>query len=298
MFKSKCFIGVLSFLLAGLFCTAAAEWPQRVLVTNDDGINEPRLWALAEAFSTVSETFVAAAFTDKSGSTNYFSINKYKRALVVQRVRKSKNLSAYAVAGFPADCVVFGLNGLMKDQPPDLVISGINSGSNIGEDAWFSSGTVGAARAAAFLGIPALAVSGLDIDDKEMTAAVSQWVVRFAQTEMVKQLESGEYLTVGFPTIGASEIKGIKIVKRLPPSRPFQLEKVWDNTKAGKVKSDEVWLVHRVKFPPEIQAGSDRDWLAKGYIVIVPMKVGEHDDTLAQKLKKQRDQLPEWKVKK
>lgn len=283
-------------LLAGLCCTAAEKWPQRVLITNDDGISEPRLWVLARAFSRVSETYVCAALTDKSSSTNYFSVNKYKRSLTVQRVRKSEKITAYAVTGFPADCVVFGINGLMKDQPPDLVISGINSGSNIGEDAWFSSGTVGAARTAAFLGIPALAVSGLDIGDKEMTNAVARWVVRFAQAGIVRALKPGEYLTLSFPKIPAAKIKGIKIARRLPPSRPFRLEKVWDNASEGKVKRDEVWLVHRIKFPPEILAGSDREWLAKGYIVIVPMKVGEYDNTLSRKLIKHFHQLPEWKI--
>ncbi|MGD2092376.1 MAG: 5'/3'-nucleotidase SurE [Candidatus Aminicenantes bacterium] len=296
------FILVLSmhpiFLNAQKETGKSAGWLRRVLLTNDDGISETRLWALGKAFSKVSATYIVASFEDRSGTSNVSGLGKYKRSLFVKREYMSENLVAYGVAGYPADCVAFGIKGLLKDQPPDLVVSGINSGPNLGDDAWFGSGTIGAARAAAFLGFPAIAVSGLDDDDKEMVRWVTQWVVRFAQSKIVKELKPGEYLTVSIPTVRPSEIKGIKIVQRTPSVRDFQWEKVWEEGEESDDETEAVWIV-RVKgiskVPP---SDSDGVWYRKGYIVIVPMRVGENDEILVNKLRTRKNELPEWPLKK
>lgn len=271
------------------------KWPRSVLLTNDDGIEETRLHALAKAFSKVSKTYVVASFGDKSGSSNYFSLGKYKRSLFAKRMYESETVIAYGLAGYPAECVYFGLNGLLKDTPPDLVVSGVNGGPNLGDDAWFGSGTIGAARTAAFMGFPAIAVSGLEDDDKEMVEKVTGWVVRFAQSKMVKELKPGEYLTVGIPRVRSSEIKGIKIVSRAPYVGWSHLEKTWERKKDDSDDIEEIWMPRRGRAVEPPPADSDKVWCRKGYIVITPMRVGENDFPRLQKLRAQKSDLPPFR---
>ncbi|MFQ5527878.1 MAG: 5'/3'-nucleotidase SurE, partial [Thermoanaerobaculia bacterium] len=214
-------------------------WPRRVLLTNDDGVREGRLHALAEAFAQTTETWVVASFEDKSGSSNYMRLGKYERTLLVRRLRTQERLSVYAVAGFPADAVLVGVRGLLADTPPDPVVSGVNGGDNLGTDGWWGSGTIGAARAAAFLGIPAIAVSGLDDGDKDMVRRVTRWVVELSRSKAARKLEPGQYLTVAFPQIPASEIRGVRIAPRMPSIVDVSLERL--SRLDGEESGDELW---------------------------------------------------------
>ncbi len=241
-------------------------------------------------------TYVVASFEDRSGSSNYASLStKHGRALFVKRDYASASLVAYGVSGHPADCVLFAIRGLLKDRPPDLVVSGINGGPNLGVDDWFGSGTIGAARAAAYLGIPAIAVSGLDDDDAEMVDAVTAWVVEFSKSQVVQQLQRGEYLTISIPEKKASEIRGVKVVERAPPLEDFELVNVWTEAEEGDDETEEIWLVHKKEPigtpPPE----SDVTWLERGYIVIVPMRVDEHDRPKLAQLQGEIHSIPEWR---
>ncbi len=292
VFTLGVYILVFSFSLSGQ--EGDNKWPKRVLITNDDGIQEKRIWALAKAFSKTAETYLVASLEDKSGTSNFSNIGKNSRSLFVQRDYLGENLTAYAVAGYPADCVAFGIKGLLRDKLPDLVISGINGGANLGDDAWFKSGTIGAARTAAFLGYPAIAVSGLDDDDEEMVEFVTQWVVQFAKSKIVRELESGQYLTVSIPRTNSSDIKGIKIVSRTRPVLDFDFEKVWEEREDGDDETEEVWLLHERGLKESPSEDSDVAWYQKGYIVIVPMRVDENDVAMVNKLKEMSDAIPVW----
>ena len=107
----------------------STAFPARVLITNDNGIEDPKIRALARAFSARSETWVVAPSRDQSGSGSYLSITR-KGVLSVQSRDLGAGIVARAVDGYPADCVVLGVFGLMKDQPPELLVSGINGGPN------------------------------------------------------------------------------------------------------------------------------------------------------------------------
>ena len=272
-------------------------WPRSVLITNDDGINETRIWALGQAFARVTQTYIVASYEDRSGSTNSISLGKYNRSLFAGRVYAGKNLEAYGLRGYPADCVLFGVKGLLKDNPPDLVVSGVNGGSNLGSDAWFGSGTIGAARAAAFLNIPAIAVSGLDDDDEEMVKFVTEWVVSFSQSRIVRELENGEYLTVSIPEISPSEIKGIKIVNRAPSFMDYRFRKIWEKSEENGDETEEVWLAEEFRKSGDIPEDTDVYWYLKGYIVIVPMSIGENDQILLKKMQERKTDIPEWPIK-
>ena len=169
-----------------------STWPRRVLVTNDNGIDDIGLVELARALAKVTETHVVAATTDRSGSSNLMSAVRTGE-FRVERRDLGEGIEAYALDGYPADCVLFAVAGPMRDRPPDLVISGINGGPNLGDD-WFGSGTIGAARTAAYIGIPSVAISGLEDDDPEAVRAAVQWVVDLVRSKAVRALRAAAVL--------------------------------------------------------------------------------------------------------
>ncbi|MCZ6833466.1 MAG: hypothetical protein O7F11_06955, partial [Acidobacteria bacterium] len=187
-----------------------SAWPRRVLVTNDNGIDDIALVELARALAKVTETFVVASTTDRSGSSNLISSVRTGE-FRVERRDLGEGIEAYALDGYPADCVVFALAGPMRDRLPDLVISGINGGPNLGDD-WFGSGTIGAARTAAYLGIPSVAISGLEDDDPEAVRAAVRWVVDLVRSEAVRALRSPQYLTVSLPLVSSASVAGVEVV--------------------------------------------------------------------------------------
>lgn len=272
----------------------SGTWPQRVLITNDNGIHDSKVRALARAFARHGDTWLVAANQDRSGTSNQVSLGKDKQAVTVRRVYKGKRLTAYSVPGYPADCVIFGLLGPLKNDPPDLVISGVNGGPNLGIRGWFGSGTIGAARTAAMFGIPAIAVSGLEDDDQKMVAEVTQWVVKLAGSPVVRNLGPGQYLTVAIPRIAVDEIRGIRIAKRA-----LVTHHLYEFRRAQKLKVDgehwEVWIAGPTGRMPDVPEGSDVALYHQGYIVITPMRVGEVDTDKIPVLRKHLDELPQWR---
>ena len=124
----------------------------RVLLTNDDGIDAPGLAVLEEvAAGLAREVWVVAPLRDQSGTSHCISLHGPLRLT-------EKGTRRFAVDGTPGDCVVMGARHLLRDSPPDLVLSGINRGSNLGVETLFS-GTVGAAMTGMLLGIPSIAFS-------------------------------------------------------------------------------------------------------------------------------------------
>jgi len=286
-------LGILVFAVAFLsLCSAHKEpetWFKRVLITNDDGIDSPGIIALARSFSKAAEVYVVAPDQNKSGSTHYMTARRVG-ALKVKKRDFGEKIQAFAVDGFPADCVSLALGGIMRDNPPDVVISGINDGPNHG-DAWIGSGTIGAARVASYAGFPAIAVSGVDAEIPGALEEASEWVVRLAQSQLVRGLGKYQFLTVDIPNVPPSEIKGIEIAKR------SQLHETLIFQKAGtsEGEDEEVWQVTGRKEPGGVLPDdSDVALYEAGYIVIVPMKADEHDYDLLAKLKQNLSLLPPW----
>ncbi|EMB6326968.1 5'/3'-nucleotidase SurE [Salmonella enterica subsp. enterica serovar Derby] len=128
----------------------AQKYLQRILLVNDDGIDAPGIKLLERvAKQLADEVWVVAPATDKSGVANSVSLREPVR--VEQRAERR-----YAVHGTPADCVTMAVRQLMKECPPQLILSGINNGSNIGFETVLS-GTVGAAITGLLLGVPSVA---------------------------------------------------------------------------------------------------------------------------------------------
>ena len=265
--------------------TTASTFPSRVLITNDNGIDDPKLVALARAFSERAETWVVAPAEDRSGGGVHLTM---VRAGSVRAERRDlgPGIRAYAVEGYPGDAVLVAVLGLMKDSLPDLIVSGINGGPNLGGE-WLYSGTVGAARLGALGGFPAIAVSGLLRDEQEgASEAAAEWVVRFAASPMVQQLEPLEYLTVSFPPETPDGVRGVRITDRAPFTVAPRLRE----------QADGHWQIiglDTLQTAPE--AGSDLLGWREGYISVVPMRIDEVDYARLAHWRSTETGLPEWR---
>ncbi len=262
--------------------------PRRVLLTNDNGIDDVGLVELARAFArdTSFEVVVVAATRDRSGTSNFLGATQTGR-YSVERRDLGVGIEAWALEGYPADCVIFALTGPLRDRLPDIVVSGINGGANLADD-WFGSGTIGAARTAAYFGIPAVAVSGLEDDDPAAVAAATSWVVRFVRSPIVATLEPPEYLTVSLPVGSPPEIRGVRVVER---ARGLM------EGRSNRIEGDDsvaVWQFNLTTDPLVAAPGTDVGAVAAGEIAIVPMRVDEYDPALAERLRRRVELIPEW----
>ncbi|HHV43333.1 MAG TPA: 5'/3'-nucleotidase SurE [Firmicutes bacterium] len=182
-----------------------------ILVTNDDGINAPGIWALARAMQELGRVMIVAPSEEKSGTGHSITVH---RPLRVEQVRSCDGLEAYVVNGTPADCVKLGMEGL-SNESPNIVVSGINRGPNLGTDVLYS-GTVSGAMEGAILGAVAMAIS-VDLDhnppedfDYEPAARIAkQLVERFSREALPKET----LLNVNVPAVPYEAIKGIKFTR-------------------------------------------------------------------------------------
>ncbi len=203
--------------VAALVPRAALAAPFRVLVGNDDGVGAEGIAALVSALTRDSSIIVDvyAPLRNQSGTGDRYTTGP----LPVMSSMTADGYPAFAVDGFPADGILFGvLQGLLPARP-DIVVTGINEGQNIGELVNVS-GTVGAALTAARLGIPAIAVSqglGPNIDYEEAARFTAQLVSRFRVNATFRRLfriapGRARVLNVNFPTCTTGELRGIRVV--------------------------------------------------------------------------------------
>ena len=193
--------GIVSFLL--LFSSSAYAQTYRVLLTNDDGIESPLLAALKVELQALPgvELTVSAPHENQSGSSQ----STAGLEVMVETIYQNGNLFGYAVHGTPVDAVRFGLIMLSNGNDFDLVVSGINRGSNVG-DVSHSSGTVGAAMQAQFQGIPSIAVSQ-DVGDVD-TVASARFAARLVQKYQREGAPRGVVLSINIPS---GELKGVQV---------------------------------------------------------------------------------------
>ncbi|MDF7667473.1 5'/3'-nucleotidase SurE [Orbaceae bacterium ESL0727] len=183
----------------------------RVLLVNDDGIDAPGIALLKNiAAQIANEVWVVAPIIDQSGVSCAVSLKAPFR--VTKRSERE-----FAVYGTPADCTLFAIQYAMKDHLPDLVLSGINNGSNVGFET-ILSGTVGAAMMATTLGIPAIALSQLNHEDGSPTTwdASQHYAKSIIRQLLTLTLPQNICMNINFPSCDAKAVKGIKITKQGP----------------------------------------------------------------------------------
>ena len=175
-----------------------------ILVTNDDGIHSEGLDALAGALLKLGDVCVVAPDRERSATGHSLTLH---HPLRVEEAGKNR----YAVDGTPTDCVNLAVNGLLEVRP-DVVVSGINKGANMGDDITYS-GTVSAAMEGTLLGIPSIAVSLAAKRDFRFAAA-ADFALRAVQRVMAEGLPKDTLLNVNVPNLDAKDINGWRITRQ------------------------------------------------------------------------------------
>jgi 5'-nucleotidase len=177
----------------------------RILISNDDGYQAPGLRSLADALKKIAEIAVVAPERDRSGASNSLTLDYPIRA------RRMDN-GFICVDGTPTDCVHVGITGLL-DEEPDMVVSGINAGANLGDDVLYS-GTVAAAMEGRFLGFPAIAISlvmgGAGPGHFDSAAEVARQLIERLRKD---PLPSDTILNVNVPDLPMVEIGGYEATR-------------------------------------------------------------------------------------
>lgn len=175
------------------------------LISNDDGIYAPGILALAEAAAALGEVWVVAPSSEQSAKSHGLTMHEPLRVRELGPRR-------FAVTGTPADSVYMALGHILP-RTPDVVLSGINRGSNLGSDVHYS-GTVAAAREAALRGVPAVAASLYITDwDPESTfhyESAAQITIEVARKLVANPMPAGTFLNVNVPDLPADQVKGIR----------------------------------------------------------------------------------------
>jgi 5'-nucleotidase len=183
----------------------------RILLSNDDGVHASGIRAMYDELKKFGDVVVVAPLEERSTTGHSLTIHKPLRLILMEK-------HFYVVAGSPADCVYLGIREVLK-QLPDLVVSGINRGANLGQDVYYS-GTVSAAREATILGIPSLAVS-LCVDFKKAKAeeklhyrSAAKTAVKLLRSLKGTQLPPHTLLNLNVPDVPFSKIKGVKLARQ------------------------------------------------------------------------------------
>ena len=230
----------------------------RILISNDDGINSPLIHALRDGLATLDdvEIVVSAPDTNKSGSSQ--STDGGSRR--VERISADGEFFGYAVDGRPADAVRFGLLHLGKDDPFDLVVSGINQGANVG-DVSHLSGTVGAAMEAIYQGVPAIAVSQDTANvDTAVTVNLTRQLVAKYQREGAPE---GIVISINVP---GGELKGVAV---RPMGESYLKFSPYELTGTdGEVSQFETAYVGN----RALESSNDTYAYQNGYATITPLK--------------------------
>ncbi|MGR3676433.1 MAG: 5'/3'-nucleotidase SurE [Paracoccaceae bacterium] len=256
----------------------------RILITNDDGINAQGLVALhkiaTELAGSNGEVWTVAPAFEQSGVGHCIS---YTHPMLYSQHGPNR----FATEGSPADCVLVALHEVMKDSPPDLILSGVNRGNNSAENALYS-GTIGAAIEAALQGYPAIAMSqyfgpeNRDADDPFATATqfgvdlIRKILINTPQEDMDYRL----FYNVNFPPVLPENVKGTRVVAQgFRRGSSFSTEP--HLSPSGK---RFLWIKggnQQTKTQPDTDAAVNLD----GYISVTPMRADLTDHTMLDTLK-------------
>lgn len=176
-----------------------------ILLTNDDGIFAPGLAAIYKELVKIGDVTVVAPAGSKSGASHSVTCNG---PLVCNKVDINGQFTGYSIQGSPADCVKLACMELCKENPIDLVISGINNGANAGINIYYS-GTVAAAMEGTFLKVPAVATS-LVVDEKMDYEKAAEYCVKIIKKLL--PIESGYVVNINIPQLSKGKPKGVKVV--------------------------------------------------------------------------------------
>ena len=241
-----------------------------VLLTNDDGIYAEGLNALEYEIKRFAEVLVVAPDREQSASSHSFTLNRPLRMY-------QRGPNRFSCDGTPTDCVMLATHGILKNRMPDILISGINHGANMGEDVTYS-GTVAAAIEGSILGIKSLAVSNTDGENIDSYKPAARFIAKFIKQIDKFNLPVETFLNINFPALWStkfSQYKYTRLGKRvyndivIEKTDPRGRNYYW-------IAGESVWK--------NIE-GSDYEAVSSGAVSISPLKVNFSDHDSLEKMK-------------
>jgi 5'-nucleotidase len=245
----------------------------RILLTNDDGIMAPGILALRRALVTLGDVTVVAPTTPQSAVGHGITLTAPVRVL---RVDLGDGAVGYGVEGRPADCVKLALLELMKDRP-DLVVSGVNLGHNLGINVLYS-GTVAAAVEGAYYGIPSVAVSTEDVDavDFDGAARIGRRII-----DQVIALRPARpvLLNVNVPDLGRGVPRGVRVA----PQSMKGWREGWEKRVDPRGRT-YYWMIGEEEVE-DTGVDSDVSAFAEGYVTVTPLRFDLTDPARMEEVK-------------
>jgi 5'-nucleotidase len=249
----------------------------RILVTNDDGIHSPGLVVAENIARALSDdVWVVAPENEQSGASHSLTLTTPLRLRQIEERR-------FAVSGTPTDCVMMACLHILKDQVPELILSGVNWGSNLADDVTYS-GTIAGAMEGCALGIPSIAMSQCYDEGDRQAIDWSAGEAHGAAT--VRQLvqagwPAGTLINVNFPGCPADQVKGVKVV----PQGKYDLQstEIEERTDARQRAYYWIGLRRRKATPPD---DSDVGAVYGGHIAVTPLHLNLTEPLVLQSLRK------------
>ena len=252
----------------------------RILLSNDDGVHAPGLKILYDELKKLGTVKVVAPLEEKSTTGHSLTLHKPLRLIQIDK-------DFFGVSGSPADCINMGVKQVFK-ATPDIIVSGINRGANLGQDIYYS-GTVSAAREACIMGIPSYAVS-LDVDFKSkkvekklhyLTAA--KMLVKVIQEFQKKKFPKYTLMNINVPDLPLNKIKGMRPARQ--GFRHYSGSVLKRTDHRGK---DYFWVGGQYHgYEPE--PDTDCDVVSKGYVSITPLKLDVTDMAFLEEMKRRSE---------
>jgi 5'-nucleotidase len=240
----------------------------RILLANDDGYQAKGLLRLAEELQDLAEITVVAPERNRSGASNSLTLDSPLRVVRVGE-------RSFYVTGTPTDCVHVAITGLL-DEEPDMVISGINHGANLGDDVLYS-GTVAAAMEGRFLGFPALAVS-LVSDNATHFATAARVTRRLVEGMLREALPRNTILNVNVPDLELEALRGLR------STRLGFRHKAEPVVKAYDPRNEPIYWVGPAGGGQDTGPGTDFHATANGYVSVTPIRVDLTDHPALESL--------------
>ncbi|MGD8234595.1 MAG: 5'/3'-nucleotidase SurE [Chromatiales bacterium] len=239
----------------------------QILISNDDGFQSEGIECLAGALSAIADVTVVAPDRDRSGASNSLTLE--------YPIRATRQTNGYiSVNGTPTDCVHLAITGLLEEEP-DMVVSGINHGPNLGDDVLYS-GTVAAATEGRFLGLPALAIS-IDSFAPEHLDTAARAASVLVQGLLTQKLSRDTILNVNVPDLPWEAVRGFR------GTRLGHRHKAEPVFKATDPRGHPIYWVGPPGAEQDAGEGTDFHALRNGYISVTPLKIDltHHDEVAA-----------------
>ena len=249
-----------------------------ILLTNDDGFTAKGLLSLANSVNDLGELFIVAPTHPQSGMGHAITVNEPIR---FEKTNYFKSINAYNCSGTPVDCIKAGMY-LLGDRKPDLILSGINHGSNVSTNVLYS-GTMSAAVEGALEGISSIGFSLTDYSKDADFSASNVIVQSIVKEALNNKIEKGICLNVNIPNVPLEKIKGIKACR--------QGKAFWDDTfdkRVDPLGKEYYWLTGSF-VNHEQSSETDVFLLQNNYVTIVPV---QFDMTAYDQI----DNIKKWKL--